>query len=57
MLGIRIYKEMIIQLKPEHLGELTFKVSVEKGIVVRVSILIILKFAEVPNFESSLAQA
>jgi len=25
--------EMIIQLKPEHLGELTFKVSVEKGIV------------------------
>ena len=25
--------EMIIQLKPEHLGELTFKVSVENGIV------------------------
>ena len=25
--------EMIIQLKPEHLGELTFKVSVEKGVV------------------------
>ena len=25
--------EMIIQLKPEHLGELTFKISVEKGIV------------------------
>ena len=25
--------EMIIQLKPEHLGELTFKVSIEKGIV------------------------
>jgi flagellar hook-length control protein FliK len=25
--------EMIIQLKPEHLGELTFKVSVENGVV------------------------
>ena len=25
--------EMIIQLKPEHLGELTFKVTVEAGVV------------------------